>query len=134
VRIEHDLPLQAILMGESLANYVKSLDCRCELASEARTKTGNELLLLELSLSWGLDLIVFLMHINRRLPITRAPNHSFNDDNKLDYIKRNYLGISQITRLFLKPIPFFFHLRNIYSKQTKTKNQKEKEYSIKVSR
>jgi hypothetical protein len=35
-----------ILMGEPLANYVKSLDCRCELASEARTKTGNELLLL----------------------------------------------------------------------------------------
>ena len=33
-----------ILMGEPLANYVKSLDCRCELASEARTKTGNELL------------------------------------------------------------------------------------------
>jgi hypothetical protein len=33
-------------MGEPLANYVKSLDCRCELASVARTKTGNELLLL----------------------------------------------------------------------------------------
>jgi hypothetical protein len=35
-----------ILMGEPLANYVKSLDCRCELASEARTKTGNELLMI----------------------------------------------------------------------------------------
>ncbi len=46
VRIEHDLPLPMILMGEPLENYVKSLDCRCELASEARTKTGNELLLL----------------------------------------------------------------------------------------
>ena len=45
VRIEHDLPLPMILMGEPLANYVKSLDCRCELASETRTKTGNELLL-----------------------------------------------------------------------------------------
>jgi hypothetical protein len=44
VRIEHDLALPMILMGEPLANYVKSLDCRCELASEARTKTGNELL------------------------------------------------------------------------------------------
>ena len=45
-----------ILMGEPLANCVtrhcviigivslESLDCRCELASEARTKTGNELL------------------------------------------------------------------------------------------
>ena len=43
--IEHDLPLSMILMGEPLANYVKSLDCRCELASETRTKTGNELLL-----------------------------------------------------------------------------------------
>ena len=32
-------------MGESQANYVKSLDCRRELASEAKTKTGNELLL-----------------------------------------------------------------------------------------
>ncbi len=32
-------------MGESLANYVKSLDCGCELASKAMTKTGNELLL-----------------------------------------------------------------------------------------
>jgi hypothetical protein len=105
VRIEHDLPLSMILMGEPLANYVKSLDCRCEIASEARTKTGNELLLLELSLSCGLDLIVFLMHINRRLPIARAPNHSFNEE----YIKRNYLGISQIRRLFLKPIPFFFN-------------------------
>ena len=31
-------------MGEPLANYAKSLDCRCELASEARTNTGNELL------------------------------------------------------------------------------------------
>ena len=46
MRIEHDLPLPMILMGEPLANYVKSLDCRSELASEARTKTGNELLLL----------------------------------------------------------------------------------------
>jgi hypothetical protein len=27
----------------SSANYFKSLDCRCELASEARMKTGNEL-------------------------------------------------------------------------------------------
>jgi hypothetical protein len=45
VSIEHDLPLSIILMGEPLANYVKSLDCRCELASETRTKTGNELLL-----------------------------------------------------------------------------------------
>jgi hypothetical protein len=44
VRIEHDLPLPMILMGEPLANYVKSLDCRCELASEARRKTENELL------------------------------------------------------------------------------------------
>ena len=43
--IEHDLPLSMILMGEPLANYVKSLDCRCELASETRTNTGNELLL-----------------------------------------------------------------------------------------
>jgi hypothetical protein len=50
VRIEHDLPLPMILMGEPLANYVKSLDCRCELASEARTKTGNELLLLIINL------------------------------------------------------------------------------------
>jgi hypothetical protein len=41
VRIEHDLPLPMILMGETLANYVKSLDCRCELASEARAKTGK---------------------------------------------------------------------------------------------
>ena len=45
MRIGHDLPLPMILMGEPLANYVKSLDCLCELASEARTKTGNELLL-----------------------------------------------------------------------------------------
>ena len=45
MRIEHDLPLPMIFMGEPLANYVKSLDCRCELASKARTKTGNELLL-----------------------------------------------------------------------------------------
>ena len=44
MRIEHDLPMPMILMGEPLANCVKSLDCRCELASEARTKTGNELL------------------------------------------------------------------------------------------
>jgi len=33
VRIEHDLPLPMILMGEPLANCFKSLDCRCELAS-----------------------------------------------------------------------------------------------------
>ncbi len=45
MRIEHDLPLPMILMGEPLANFVKSLDCRCELVSEARRKTGNELLL-----------------------------------------------------------------------------------------
>jgi hypothetical protein len=32
-----------ILMGEPQANLM-SLDCRCELVSEARTKTGNELL------------------------------------------------------------------------------------------
>jgi hypothetical protein len=44
-RIEHDLPLPMILMGEALANYVKSLDFRCKLASEARTKTRNELIL-----------------------------------------------------------------------------------------
>ena len=43
--IEHDLPLSMILMGEPLANYVKSLDRWWELASETRTKTGNELLL-----------------------------------------------------------------------------------------
>jgi hypothetical protein len=42
--IEHDLPLPMILMGELLANYVKSLDYRYEPASEASTKTGNELL------------------------------------------------------------------------------------------
>ncbi len=35
-----------IKLDEPLANYVKSLDCLCELAIEARTKTGNELLLL----------------------------------------------------------------------------------------
>ena len=45
MRIEHDLPLPMIFMGEPLANCVKSPDCRCELASEARTNTGNELLL-----------------------------------------------------------------------------------------
>ena len=45
MRIEHDLPLSMVLVGEPLANYVKSLDCRCELASEARTKTANEQLL-----------------------------------------------------------------------------------------
>jgi hypothetical protein len=36
-----------ILMGEPLANYVKSLDCRWELDSEARTKTGNGQLLMK---------------------------------------------------------------------------------------
>ncbi len=35
-----------ILMGEPLANYVKSQDSRCKLSIEARTKTGNELLFL----------------------------------------------------------------------------------------
>ncbi len=44
MRIEQNLPLSMILRGEPLANYFKSLECRCELASEARNKTGNELL------------------------------------------------------------------------------------------
>ncbi len=47
VRIEHDLPLPMILMGEQLANCVKSLDCRCGLGSDARTKTRNDLLLFQ---------------------------------------------------------------------------------------
>ncbi len=42
--IEHNLSLSMILMGEPLANYVKSLDSRYALVSEGRTKTGNELL------------------------------------------------------------------------------------------
>jgi hypothetical protein len=33
-----------IFMRELSANYVKSLDYRCELVIEVRTKTGNELL------------------------------------------------------------------------------------------
>ncbi len=46
VRTEHALLLPMNLMCEPLANYVKSLDCQCELSSKARTKTGNVLLLL----------------------------------------------------------------------------------------
>ena len=46
VRTEHALLLPMNLMGEPLANYVKSLDCQCELSSKARTKTGNVLLLI----------------------------------------------------------------------------------------
>jgi len=46
-RIENDLPL-SIIMSEPLANYVKSQDWRCELATEARMKTVNEPLLLHL--------------------------------------------------------------------------------------
>jgi hypothetical protein len=38
-----------VLMSEPLANCIKSLDCRYELASETRTKTGNELLLISFS-------------------------------------------------------------------------------------
>jgi hypothetical protein len=41
VRIKHDLPLPMIFMGEPLANYVKSLDCRCELVSEGRKLEMN---------------------------------------------------------------------------------------------
>jgi hypothetical protein len=41
-RIEHNLPLPMTLMGEPLANYAKSIDCRWELAnSEAWANTGN---------------------------------------------------------------------------------------------
>jgi hypothetical protein len=36
MRIEHDLPLLMILMDEPLANYVKSLDCRCEPVKRVR--------------------------------------------------------------------------------------------------
>ena len=46
-RIENDLPL-SVIMSELLANYVKSQDWRCELATEARMKTVNEPLLLHL--------------------------------------------------------------------------------------
>jgi hypothetical protein len=63
VRIEHDLLLPMILMGEPLANCVKSLDCRCELVSEARTKTGNELLLLLLLLDVLEINLPFFKHI-----------------------------------------------------------------------
>ena len=44
MRIGHTKPSQMILMRELSSNYVKSLDYRCELVIEVRTKTGNELL------------------------------------------------------------------------------------------
>ncbi len=42
VHIEHDLPLPMIHVSKTLENCVKLLDCRCKLASEARTKTRKE--------------------------------------------------------------------------------------------
>jgi hypothetical protein len=38
----HYLPLTNILLCEQKESYVKSLECRCDLGSEARTKTGNK--------------------------------------------------------------------------------------------